>query len=102
VSNVSADFDGVPVPGVRRIRSKVFSEVIPADNVFNAPCGGGIGAMPAGVYPLAVDDGYYATIQSVKAGRHHLHIHAEGPSGSGFVEDITYELDVVPGHTANR
>jgi len=49
--------------------------------------------VPAGIYSPAVDDGFYVQLNPLKVGSHTLHFHAENP---GFVEDVTYNLTVVP------
>ena len=93
-TNMSVKVDGKPVKSLMRIKSDVFATTVPADNIFNAPCGGP-GTVPAGVYSPSVDDGYYALLKPLSVGNHTLHIHAEVPSQS-LVFDVTYDLVVTP------
>jgi hypothetical protein len=95
-TNLSVQVDGQPVGELVRVRSRVFEVTMPTDNIFNAPCGGP-GTSPAGTYSPAVDDGFYARLKPLSIGVHNLHIHSEVPS-QNFVEDITYNLTIVPVH----
>ncbi len=95
-TNLSVQLDGEPVEDLPRVKSKVFAITFPADNIFNAACGGP-GAVPAATYSPAVDDGFYVLLKPPKVGRHILHIHGEIPSIS-FVLDVTYDLTIVPVH----
>ena len=93
-TNLSATLDGRPVGPMHRTVSPVFEVALPADNLFVAACGGDI---DAGIYSPAVDDGFYVRLNPLPVGTHMLHIHAEVPGfGSGFVLDVTYNLEVVP------
>lgn len=92
-TNLSVQLDGYPVP-FSRVKSTVFAISFPADNIFNAPCGGA-GTVPAGTYSPAVDDGFYAVLPPLRVGSHTLHIHGEIPSLS-FILDVTYDLTTVP------
>ena len=49
--------------------------------------------LPAGIYSPSMDDGYYVLLPALKVGPHTLQFHAK--SGS-FVQDVTYNLTVVP------
>lgn len=89
---VSATLDGAPVQSVRRIRSRVFPVVLPADNVFLPLCAPL--PVPAAVYPRGVDDGYYAEIEPLSVGTHTLQIAAS--NDSGFNVNVVYMLTVVP------
>lgn len=90
--NLSVTLDGNVVAPLHRTVSPVFEVALPADNLFLAACGGDLSA---GIYSPAVDDGFYARLDHVRAGTHTLHIRAEVPS-AGFAVDVTYTLDVVP------
>lgn len=95
-SKLSASVDSQAVSPLKHIRSVVFEVALPIDNVFNALCiGAGLGTVPPNIYSPAVDEGIYVFLKPLKVGRHTLHIHAEN-SSQGFVEDITYDLTVVP------
>jgi hypothetical protein len=93
-TNLSVEVDGKPIRNLHRVQSKVFEVALPEDNVFDAPCTG-LGNVPVGIYSPAVDDGFYVQLNPLKVGDHTLHFHAENP-GVGFVQDVTYDLTVVP------
>lgn len=95
-SGVSATFDGQALNNIRRVRSRVFELTLPEDNLFDAACAD-TGGLPGGVYPTAVDDGYYALLKPLRPGNHTLRIQAEVPE-AGFVIDTTYHLIAVPVH----
>jgi hypothetical protein len=90
---MSVKIDGKSVKNLTRVKSEVFAVTLPADNIWNSPCGGP-GTVPAGVYSPSVDDGYYVLLKPLGVGNHALHIHAE--STGGFVLDVTYHLIVAP------
>jgi hypothetical protein len=92
-TNMSVKIDGKSVKNLTRVKSEVFAVTLPADNIWNSPCGGP-GTVPAGVYSPSVDDGYYVLLKPLGVGNHALHIHAE--STGGFVLDVTYHLIVAP------
>jgi hypothetical protein len=95
-SDLSVELDGHQhVAEIRRIVSPPFAVALPDGNLFDVFCGGP-GSVPGGVYSPGVDDGIYATIgeRHLRPGHHTLHFHVE-QKAAGFVEDITYELDVV-------
>jgi hypothetical protein len=93
--NLSVKLDGKNVKNLlRRVQSQVFEVALPEDNVFDDPCAG-LGGVPAGIYSPAVDDGFYMMLPPLKTGKHTLKFHAENPSQS-FVEDVTYNITVVP------
>ena len=94
VTNMEVDLDGKPLRDVKRTQSRVFPVALPADNVFNSFCGGPA-SVPAGIYSPGVDDGFYVWLNPLKPGNHKLHFHAEN-SGQAFMEDITYQLTIVP------
>lgn len=89
---VSATLNSRPVRGIKRIRSHVFPVVLPADNLFVAPCSPL--PVPAGVYPRGVDDGWYAEIEHLAPGVHTLQINAAG--AGGFAISTVYTLTIVP------
>ena len=91
-TNLSLTVDGIAVNNVRRIKSGVFALTFPEDNLFNLLCGPG--AIPAGVYSPAIDDGYYGQVNALSPGAHIVHIHSESPSFF-FTLDVTYNLNVV-------
>ena len=88
---MSVTLDGNSMNNLIRIKSDVFATTIPADNIFNFPCGGP-GTVPPGIYSPSVDDGYYVLLKPLSVGSHQLHIYAE--SGD-FKLDVTYLLRVV-------
>jgi hypothetical protein len=90
-TNLSVEVDGKPFEHFRRVRSKVFYVAIPEDNIFNAFCGGA-GSVPPGIYSPAIDDGFYALLQGLRAGTHTLHFHAENMNST---QDVTFTLHVV-------
>jgi hypothetical protein len=95
-TDLSVTLDGVPIKNVRRVQSKVFAVALPEENVFDAPCAGAMPAgVKAGIYSPAVDDGFYVLLDKLSAGEHTLQFHAANPS-ERFVQDVTYNLTVVP------
>jgi hypothetical protein len=95
VSKLSASVDSEAIP-FKHVKSVVFEIALPIDNVFNFPCvSAGLGTVPPNVYSPAVDEGMYVVLKPLKVGRHTVHVHAENAS-YGLVEDITYDLTVVP------
>jgi len=89
----SVQIDGQPFRNIVRIKSSVFDAALPADNIFNALCGGP-GSVPAGIYSPSVDEGFYVRLdpQFLQPGPHRLQIDAAGP----FTLHVTYNLTVVP------
>jgi hypothetical protein len=92
-TNLSVTVDGIAVKNVRRVKSEVFVVALPENNVFVAPCAPL--PVPAGIYSPAVDDGFYVLLKPLPLGHHTLHFQAESPAGV-IVEDVTYNLTVVP------
>jgi hypothetical protein len=92
MSAVAATLDSVALKGVRRIQSDPFYAVLPTDNIFLSPCGGGV---PAGIFSPSVDDGYYVKVDGLTAGVHTLQLTAANTS-AGFNLNVTYTLDVIP------
>jgi hypothetical protein len=92
LTQVSATLDGRPLRTVRRLRSDVFPLALPADNLFAPFCGST--PVPAGIYPRAVDDGYYGEIEHLGVGQHTLQLVASG--AGGFSINVVYTLTVVP------
>jgi hypothetical protein len=95
-TNLSVEVDGKPVANLQRVQSQVFEVALPEGNVFDAPCTkAGLGNVPAGIYSPAVDDGFYVELNPLPIRKHKLQFHAENPS-QDFVQDVTYNLTVVP------
>ena len=93
VTNIGVEVDGEAIDSIHRVgRSIVYAVALPEENVFDAPCAPE--GVPAGIYSPTVDDGLYVRLNPLEVGNHTLHFHAEGPGG--FIEDITYNLTVVP------
>jgi len=91
---MSVTVDGKDVKSqVQRIRSEVFEVALPPDNLFTAPCKPL--PVPAGIYSPAVDDGYYLLLQPLAPGSIHT-IHFTVVAGGAVVQDITYNVTVVP------
>lgn len=86
-SGIEVRLDNRLVHDVRRIKSKVFSVVQPAQALFSSPC-----LVPGRIYSPAVDDGYYVRLRGLSEGQHHL---AFRGSISGFSLDIFYTLNAV-------
>ncbi|WP_157270031.1 hypothetical protein [Azohydromonas aeria] len=91
ITALSVTLDSRPVRQLRRVRSVPFASVLPADNVFLAPCSGD---SPAGVYAPSVDDGYYVKLPPLAPGQHVLQFTAANP-GAGFNLNVSYVLTVV-------
>ena len=93
--DLSVKVDGRRLYGqqIRRVLSLPFATAIPADNVFGPDACGTATPLPAGIYSPSMDDGYYVLLPPLKPGRHTLAFHAA--SGT-FLQDIAYELTVVP------
>jgi len=80
---------------LQRVQSSVFAVALPEDNLFDKPCtDAGLGNVPAGIYSPAVADGFYVDLPPLTVGKHTLSFHAENTGG--FVEDVAYNLTVVP------
>ncbi len=92
VTSKHVKLDGQPV-ATARSQSIVFEVALPENNVFDAPCAPL--NVPAGIYSPAVDDGFYARVGPLQPGPHTVGISARNPK-QGFVEEITYNLTVVP------
>jgi hypothetical protein len=69
----------------------VFDLTLPDGNLFSTPPP----PVPAGIYPIAVDDGYYLMLKPLSPGKHLLHFHGSIPSFN-FTLDITYQLTISP------
>src|SRR5271165_590144 len=93
-TNLSVTVDGIPIKNLRRIKSELFEVALPEDNVFDGLCGGP-GTLPTNVYSPAVDEGFYVLLDPLDIGKHALHFHAEN-SSQGVIQDVTYNLTVVP------
>jgi hypothetical protein len=95
-TGLSVLLDNRPVHGVRRVRSDAFSVTLPPGNVF--AFWGNTCVVAGQVYSPAADDGYYARLQPLRAGQHHLSI--RGTDANGFAVDVFYTLNVI--RTATR
>jgi hypothetical protein len=94
-SKLSVKVNGKEVTNLlQRVQSSVFAVALPEDNGFDEPCAR-FGGVPAGIYSPAVADGFYVDLPPLMLGKHTLSFHAENTS-AGFVEDVTYNLTVVP------
>jgi hypothetical protein len=89
-TGLSVLLDNRPVKGVRRVRSDPFSVTLPPGNVFGPTPPACVVA--GQVYSPAADDGYYARLQPLPAGQHHLSI--RGTDANGFSVDVFYTLNV--------
>lgn len=93
--NLSIELDSTNVRKntLKRIQSNPFAVWFPQSNIYGPDACGPGQPLPAGIYSPTVDDGYYASIPPLERGPHTLQFHAE--SGS-FLQDVTYNLTVVP------
>jgi hypothetical protein len=80
-----------PIGKLRRVRSEVFTSVLPPADVVSATFGITC-LVPGQVYSPSVDDGYYVKLRGLSAGQHHLSI--RGTNGA-FTVDAFYTLNVV-------
>jgi hypothetical protein len=95
-TNLSVEVDGKSINVLRPVQFQIFEVALPENNLFDGPCtDAGLGNVPAGIYSPSVDEGFYVKLNPLKKGNHTLHFHAENPSQS-FVEDVSYNLTVVP------
>lgn len=85
-TDLEVEIDGVAVQNETRqfVRSDIFSVTLPANNVFELPAGFKLSP--------SVDAGYYIVLTPLLGGQHTIHIHGETPDG--FVQDLTYNLNV--------
>jgi len=99
VTKTTLTLDSIALRGTRRVVSVPFVSALPADNIFVDPCNDPQlplpHGQPPGVFSPSVDDGYYAKIEGLKAGKHLLHFTAAIPDFNINV-NVTYDLDVVP------
>jgi hypothetical protein len=93
ITQISAEVDKMPVTNIPRIQSIVFDVALPKDNVFVPVCAT-LGGVPVGVYSPAVDDGFYVQLGPLSAGSHTIHFSAK--ISNATVQDVTYNLTVVP------
>lgn len=93
--SVAVDGKALDKKQIQRVLSLPFVTALPADNVFGPDACGTATPLPAGIYSPSMDDGFYVLLPPLKPGSqpHTLRFHAE--SGT-FVQDITYNLTVVP------
>jgi hypothetical protein len=79
----------------QRVESQPFAVTNPPGNVFGSDaCGTGVSLEP-GIYSPGITDGYWVTIENLKASAKPYTIYFHAESG-GTVQDITYNLTVVP------
>ncbi|MEY8876334.1 MAG: hypothetical protein AB9M60_07480 [Leptothrix sp. (in: b-proteobacteria)] len=93
VTDVKVTLDHHPIPVLGRMKSRPFSVVMPQGDLFsvafNLDC-----VVPGQVYSPAVDDGIYAMVTDLSAGKHTLRIKARN-AAQGLNTDTTYHLTVV-------
>jgi hypothetical protein len=90
-SGIEATLDNRPIKSVRRVKSKVFAAVFPANSLWDAP--GTSCLVPGRIYSPSVDDGYYVRLRGLSEGQHHLTF--RGMNADGFSIDIVYTLNAV-------
>ena len=85
-TELEVEIDGVEVSNVSRFfeRSDIFSVTLPDNNVFGLPAGFKLAP--------AADAGFYIGIAPLLGGQHTIHFHGKTPDG--FVQDVTYNLNV--------
>ena len=92
IHDVSVTLDGQDIKKtlLRLVISDPFEIALPPDNVEEG--------CPADIYSPAVDAGYYGSLPPLSPGGHMLHFHGESHSEElgDFVQDVTYNLTVVP------
>ncbi len=95
--NLSVTIDGTPLSRkqIQRVLSRPFAAAIPMDNVFGTDACGTATPLPAGIYSPSMDDGYYVLLPPLKPRPHPHTVKFHAESGS-FVQDVTYDLTVVP------
>jgi hypothetical protein len=92
--DLSATVDGHKLK-MQRVESEPFAVTNPPGNIWGPDaCGTGVLLEP-GIYSPGIVDGFWATIENLKASPNPYTIHFFGKSGD-TVEDITYNLTVVP------
>ena len=100
IHSVSVTVDGQDVKTtlLRLVVSDPFEAALPADNVFGPDgCSTGVPVSP-GIYSPAVDGGDYVSLPPLSPGAHTIHFHGESDSTvfDHVVQDVTYNLTVVP------
>jgi hypothetical protein len=91
-TGVSATLNGRPIKSVRRVKSKVFSAVFPANSLLD-PSGTTSCLKPGKIYSPSVDDGYYVRLRGLPEGQHQLAF--RGAFADGFAIDMVYTLNAV-------
>ena len=82
----------------QRVELQPFAVANPPGNIWGPDaCGTGVPLEP-GIYSPGIADGYWATIENLKASSNPYTIYFHGESG-GTVEDITYCLTVTPAYS---
>lgn len=91
-TGISVMLNNRQVKDVRRVKSKAFAAVFPANGPWDpdgkSPC-----LVPGKLYYPSVDDGYYVRLRGLPEGQHHLSF--RGTSGGGFTIDMFYTLNAV-------
>ena len=91
IHSVLVEIDGQDVKKtlLQLVVPKPFAVTLPTNNLFGCP---------AGIYSPAVDGGAYVSVPPLTPGRHSIHFHGESDSDffGHVVQDVTYELTVVP------
>jgi hypothetical protein len=90
-SGIEATLDNRPIKSVRRVKSKVFAAVFPANSLWDAP--GTSCLVPGRIYSPSVDDGYYVRLRGLPEGVHQLAF--RGAFADGFSIDVVYTLNAV-------
>jgi hypothetical protein len=92
--SISVTVDGKEIESNRIVRadSPLFTFTLPKDNIFGEP--------KIGVYE-GVGDGLWVTLPPLSKGEHTIHIEVSAPSVD-FSQDVTYNLDVVPGNSGGK
>jgi len=95
---LSAEIDGREIRGLQRFftgesgsQSPVFNLQLPPGNIV-----GDEATVPELVLSPSAEQGYYLFVKPLSPGEHIVHWHAEGCQTADFVQDIAYNLTIVP------
>jgi hypothetical protein len=95
---LSAEIDGRELRGLDRFftgasgsQSPLFNVQLPPGNIFGVD----ETIVPELVLSPSAEQGYYLFVRPLSPGEHTVHWHAEG-CAEGLVQDITYDLTIVP------
>ncbi len=92
--SISASIDGHKIKA-QRLESQPFTVANPPGNIWGPDaCGTGV-ALEPGIYSPGINDGYWVTIENLKASPKAYKIYFHAESGS-TVQDVTYNLTVTP------